>query len=126
VVIDPENGGNVISFEVRVNGKYLCTAGIGDLGVLTAVLTWVKRDPKYCPEGLDAGNWSDEELHLSVVGSVGHGKHGHAFVNWIKAQAVSVGDEITIKILDHSSCDPLTERQVESSEFVQEKNSLRN
>lgn len=111
----------MICFEVRLNGKLLCTAGIGDVGVLTAHLTWVKRDQKACPDGLDCGEWSKEELNLDVGGSQGYAKKGHEFLKWIKDQAISVDDKITIKVLDQSECDPPTERRVETSEFVGEQ-----
>jgi hypothetical protein len=33
----------MIAFQVRLNGKPLCTAGIGDTGVLGAHVSWVRR-----------------------------------------------------------------------------------
>ena len=111
----------MICFEVRVNGKVLCTAGVGDLGVLTAILKWVKREPNECPEDVEITEWSAEELDLSVGGSIGHGKHGHTFLDWIKDHGLSVGDEITIRILDQPQCDPPAAKRTDTSEFVQER-----
>lgn len=111
----------MICFEVRVNGKVVCTAGVGDLGVLTAILTWVKREPSDCPEGVEIAEWSEETLDLNIGGSIGHGKHGHAFLDWISHQRMSVGDEITIRILNQPQCDPPAAKRIDTSEFVQER-----
>jgi hypothetical protein len=114
----------MICFEVRLNGKLLCTAGIGDLGVLTAHLTWVRRDENACPDGLDCAEWSKEVLNLYVGGSQGYAKEGHEFLRWITDQGISVDDEITIKVLEQSECDSPSERQAESSEFVSEQKRI--
>jgi hypothetical protein len=111
----------MIVFEVQINEQTVCTAGVGDLGVLTAILKWVKREPNNCPDGLAIEEWSAEELDLSIGGSVGHGKHGHEFLDWVRAQRVSLGDEIRIKILDQPDCDPPAAKRIETSEFVQER-----
>lgn len=110
----------MICFEVRVNGKVVCTAGVGDLGVLTAILTWVKREPSDCPEGLETTEWSEQQLDLNIGGSIGHGKHGHEFLDWIDHQGMSVGDEVAIRILDQPHCDPPSAKRIDTSEFVQE------
>ena len=39
------------AFVVRVNGKRLCTAGLGPRGVLTAMVSWVGLRPGHDPEG---------------------------------------------------------------------------
>jgi hypothetical protein len=111
----------MIVFEVQINGQVVCIAGVGDLGVLTAILKWVRREPNNCPEGLDIEEWSAQELDLSIGGTVGHGKHGHQFLDWIRDHRVSVGDEIKIKILDQPECDSPVAKRIETSEFVQER-----
>jgi len=111
----------MICFEVCVNGKVVCTAGVGDLGVLTAMLVWVKREPNNCPEGLDIATWSQEELNLSIGGSIGHGEQGHEFLDWIKDHGISVGDEIAIRILSQTNCDEPVAKRIDTSEFVKEK-----
>lgn len=111
----------MVVFQVQINGQVVCTAGVGDLGVLTSILKWVRREPDNCPEGLDIGEWSAEELDLSVGGTVGNGKHGHHFLDWVRDRRLSVGDEIKIKIMDQSACDPPVAKRTEASEFVQER-----
>src|SRR5262249_30241625 len=41
----------VKAFVVRVNGKRLCTAGVGPNGVLTAIVNWVGGGPRRDAEG---------------------------------------------------------------------------
>jgi hypothetical protein len=111
----------MIVFEVQINGQVVCNAGVGDLGVLTAVLKWARRDPNDCPEGLDLKEWSAQELDLSIGGTVGHEKHGHQFLDWVRDRRVSVGDDIRIKVLDEPECDPPIAKRIETSEFVEER-----
>lgn len=69
-------------------------AGIGDDGVLTAIVNWVATK--------GAG-----DLFLSVGGIVGPvSEH----VKWVK-QDLSVGDVITIKVVEASSSDAPSKRE---------------
>ena len=106
----------MVVFQVQINGQVVSTAGVGDLGVLTAILKWVRRERDNCPEGLDIEEWSAEELDLSVGGTACHEKHGHQFLDWVRDRRVSVGDEIKIKIkiLDQSECDPPVAKRTET------------
>jgi len=98
----------MICFEVQVNGRRVCTAGVGDLGGLSAILTWVKRDPKQRPQGLSKKKWCEETLDLTVGGTDGHGEDSTQFLDWLRHWSISVGDEITIKVLSQDNCDPPT------------------
>lgn len=76
------------AFEVHLNGKRLCVAGIGEDGVLTAFITDVARK-----------DWN--HLDLKVDGLVGKtGEH----VVW-SDQRLKTGDEVRLKIVDASSAD---------------------
>jgi hypothetical protein len=98
----------MICFEVRVNGKVLCTAGVGDLGVLTTILTWVKRSPHRKPEGVGEEEWCKEDLYLSVSGSTPTSTDVESddYFDWIGSQTISPGDEITVRVLVPGECDP--------------------
>jgi hypothetical protein len=77
------------AFEVRVNGKKLCLAGIGDDGVLTATVNWVTRDGK-------------GDMFLQVGGFVSPaGEH----VKWVNQRPLRVGDEIRVKIVRANSAE---------------------
>lgn len=62
------------TFEVYLNGKRLCLAGIGDDGVLSAIATWVIRKRRRGDMSLTVGGlisstdehvrWTDRKLHV--------------------------------------------------------------
>jgi hypothetical protein len=82
------------AFEVHLNGKRLCVAGIGEDGVLTAIITYVARKD---------GN----DLDLRVGGLVSRtGEH----VDWSN-QRLKTGDEIRLKIVKAASFDSPTRRR---------------
>lgn len=78
----------MIAIEVTLNGERLCSAGVGTEGVLTAILTWVRR------RGED-----NEECSLSVGGM-----KSSTHVRWLQ-EDLRVGDEVGIKILDRTEVD---------------------
>lgn len=71
-------------------------AGIKDYGVLTAMLSWVLRDPaKYDPHRHpEFEEYSKEELRIEVGGLLNSGEHAE----WT-TRTLQTGDVITIKIL---------------------------
>lgn len=76
------------AFEVHLNGKRLCLAGVGERGVLTAIIDHVA--------GLKGSN-----LNLNVGGLFSStGKH----VRW-RNRRLRVGDEVLVKIVDTESVD---------------------
>jgi hypothetical protein len=76
------------AFEVPLNGKKLCLAGIGDDGVLSAHVTWV------------AGK-SGPELSLHVGGLIGPtGEH----VSW-EDRRLRVDQRVVVRIVEASSVD---------------------
>jgi hypothetical protein len=77
------------AFEIRLNGEKLCLAGIGDDGVLSAIVNWVT--------GRQAA-----DLFLHVGGLV---SSADEHVAWIKQKKLSVGDSVEIKIVEASSVD---------------------
>lgn len=79
----------MIALEVTLNGERLCSAGVGTEGVLSAILTWVRR------HGEDT-----EECSLSIGGM-----KSSAHVSWL-CEDLRVGDEVGIKVLDLADVDP--------------------
>lgn len=76
------------AFEVQLNGKRLCLAGVGERGVLTAIIEHIA--------GLNGSN-----LNLNVGGLFSSTwKH----VRW-RNRRLKVGDEILIKIVESESVD---------------------
>jgi hypothetical protein len=95
------------AFEVHLNGKRLCVAGIGDNGVLTAHIAHLVGQYK-------------NELRLEVGGLSLPFKE---YVTWNRRK-LKVGDEIRIRVCEASSIDRPKERiqQVE----IDPKEEIRN
>ena len=87
--------------EVLVNGRRVAIAGIEAFGVLSAVVTWVRRNPASvtanmrCDKDFDETHFLREvcELELTGLDAVAD---THLF--WAK-EALRPGNEITIRIL---------------------------
>jgi hypothetical protein len=79
----------MIALEVFVNGQQLCLTGVGDHGVLNAIVTWVGKPGQselfMHVGGLDSS--SDENLRWAVP-------------------AIQVGTEVTIKVVEATAVDP--------------------
>lgn len=90
----------MICFQVAVNGERLCTAGIGDDGVLNAIISWVGPDDKGC----EAAASEAIDLH---VGGLANDVH----VRWLNGfHLLKVGDVVAVAIIDRTSADaPLHE-----------------
>lgn len=89
----------MIAFEVLLNGERLCLAGAGNVGVITAILHWVRRKP--LQEGLVISDWEEEELKLDVAG-IDSLTNEH--LAWLKRR-VEIGDEITLRIIEINTVD---------------------
>jgi hypothetical protein len=92
-------GQNMICFEIQINGKTLCTAGIGRFGVLQTSLHWVKRRPGIKPNGISEKDWCREELHFHVGG-----QNSQNSLKWLSRQ-LKLGDEITVRIVERAKPD---------------------
>ena len=99
----------MIAFEVFLNGNKVCRAGVGDLGVLTTVLSWVRREGRNT-ETREPGN-IEEELTLNVGGLISS-KNEH--VRWSESK-LTVGDEVRVRVVNLESVDPPWDRRTEDS-----------
>jgi len=90
----------MIAFEVTVNGKRVCTAGLDRLGVISTTLTYVQRKDK-------------AELDFNVGGLLSHQKEGDEYVTWIK-ETLKPGDSITIQIVEAAESNEPKERRREA------------
>jgi hypothetical protein len=92
------------AFNVSLNGKKLCLAGVGERGVLSAIVTSVAGD-----RGADL---------FMEVGGLANEEH----VDWIKQKRLHAGDEIRVKIVDAGSADkPVRKRRIHPSETLNAK-----
>jgi hypothetical protein len=76
----------VIGFEVTLNGHRLCTAGAGDRGVLSAIVSSVAKR---------------KELSLEVGGLV-----DDANLVWSVPETLAVGDVVMIRVVEIDHPDP--------------------
>jgi len=89
----------VKAFVVTVNGRRLCTAGIGLDGVLTTIVNWV-----------GSGTQRDSGGHFGFhVGGLDSRTGEH--VNWTTPQ-LKVGDRVTVEIVEVEEVDPEARRHV--------------
>ena len=81
------------AFEVHLNGEKVCVAGIGDHGVLNAMVDHVISG---------IGN----ELHFRVGGLI---SETDEHVTWVN-QKLKVGDEVQVKVIEAAEIDEPQER----------------
>jgi len=78
------------AFQVRMNGRKLCTAGFSERDVVvTAIIDYVSGH-------------GEDELALSVRGLISQ-KEEH--VQWVERKKLRIGDEILVKIIETESAD---------------------
>ena len=92
-------------FHVYLNGKKVSTAGVGDIGVLSAHVTWVRRTGE--DTRAKTADGFEEELTLHVGGLISP-KEEH--VRWLDHD-LEVGDEVRIKVVADDSVDRPRSRQ---------------
>jgi hypothetical protein len=94
----------MICFDVYINGERICRAGVdADHGVLSSILTWVRRDlDQFPPETRDRVD--REELSLNVAGHISLGDRDFEHLEWVK-RPLSPGDDVSIRILDTAPAD---------------------
>ena len=87
------------AFQVYLNGKKVSTAGVGDLGVLSAHVTWVRRKGEHTrakkPDSVE------EELGLHIGGLV---TPTEEHVRWLDRD-LKAGDEVRIVVVDDAKVD---------------------
>lgn len=83
------------AFQIHLNGKKLCVAGVGENGVLSAIVDCVTM------RGRDM-------LQISVGGLISsNAEH----VRWLEQRKLRTGDQIQVEIVEVESADsPLTRR----------------
>ena len=95
----------MLCFEVHLNGQRLCTAGIGDFGVLSAMITWVSHTPEKPGRPSAAHRASDAmRVDLEVGGLNEDASEIREHVKWIK-RSLAVGDEIKLQITEARESD---------------------
>lgn len=93
------------AFEVHLNNKKICVAGIGDNGVLTAIIDYV-------------GGHGRNETAFHVGGLItSEDEH----VRWVKRRKLREGDELRIKVIEVESVDSPRDRHRRTPEELRER-----
>ena len=107
----------MIAFDVFLNRKKLARAGMGPDGVLTAMVTWVRRRSSR-PNGKRPQPQWERDLSFSLAGYRStNGEVGEHF-KWEKRQ-LKPGDVLTIKVIAAVRVDEPRRRIAEDPEFVE-------
>jgi hypothetical protein len=95
----------MIAFEIAIDGRTMCTAGVGDEGVMSVIATWVRRPARDPETGEPLPGRFAEELTLDA-GGLTHDLDGAAVqVRWLR-QSLRVGQRITLTIVEAAEADP--------------------
>jgi hypothetical protein len=83
-------------FHVYLNGKKMSTAGVGELGVLTALVSCVRRKGER--RRIKKPDRVEQEITLDVGGLI---TPTDEHVRWLDCK-LKVGDEVRIRIVDNA------------------------
>ena len=90
----------MIAFEISIDGRKACTAGVSPAGVTSVIATWVRRES------------SEEELCLEV-GGLSHDPDGASVhLRWLR-QPLRPRQRIVIDVLETEAVDPPERRERE-------------
>ena len=99
------------AFEVQVNGKQLCLAGVGADGALVAIID-------------HAIGHGRNQVHIRIAGTRGVTGGPGEHVEWA-SRNLRTGDEITLRIVEADSVDrPKTRELVDRAEIRRSNGSL--
>ena len=104
-------GSEMIAFKVSLNGNDVCTAGIRDFGVLTAMVTWVRRKPEH----RRTRQRIEEDLRVDIGGldSV-----ANEHLTWLRRH-LRAGDRIAIEVVKSDSADTPRRRRRDDPRMVE-------
>lgn len=87
----------MIAYEVFVDGSKLCTAGVGEYGVMSVLLTWVRRPGK---EREDSWEPRYEVTGISIDSEAGVDHH----VFWA-GERLPVGSDLRVRVVESQDVD---------------------
>lgn len=90
----------MICFDVGLNGRRLCRAGVGESGTITTFVSWTGGAP-LCPK--PRGRTKAGLLQLSVGGAFGSLER-QEYPQWVERQ-IKPGDTVSITVVKADSAD---------------------
>lgn len=82
-------------FEVLINGKRRCVAGVEGLGVMGVILDWVKRAADRKPTDAPLDEWTGPRVNIDCGAGL---SDDQVHVHWL-SEPLCEGDEVTIRVL---------------------------
>ncbi len=90
----------MLCLDIELNGEPYCRAGLGDEGVISAFVSWVKFGPPDDTVPVPPGS-----TLLTVSGFTGD----HTGVHWAdQLRHLAIGDTVTIRVLESDTPDAYT------------------
>jgi hypothetical protein len=83
------------AFEIRVNGKKVCTAGLSEPGVVSSIVSWVRGVPR------GKGRRATERTHIHIGGL---NSRTETHYTWL-TRDLQIGDEVRIKVVAKAKAD---------------------
>jgi len=110
----------MIAFEVSIDGRKQCTAGVTDLGVTSVIASWVRRISRDPTSGQPIPDSFEEELTLDV-GGLAHDPDGAPVrVEWLR-QFLKPGQQITLVVVETGEADPPQTRKREDPAWARQR-----
>ncbi|NOJ83729.1 MULTISPECIES: hypothetical protein [Myxococcus] len=93
----------MLCFRLLRNGRHVATAGVSGFGVVSTILTWVRRP--------DDETRENPLVDLHLGGSVGREYREH--LKWCYAKDIRAGDVLTVEVREDLEPDPPKERRLD-------------
>lgn len=106
----------MLCFEVLLNRKRVCLAGVGESGVLSTIVSWVGGSPQSPRKG---GSTRAGEAHLHVGGLHNPEPHLNVHPRWVDERLKS-GDEVTVRLVRASRPDVARHNLVQTHDEIRE------
>jgi hypothetical protein len=101
----------MICFEVQVNDSKICRGGLGQFGVLSSVISWVNNRERPDENGTQSVSLNVGSVSLNVGALTSPENAPGEFVTWVR-ENLTVGDEVSMKIVEAIDADEPVERQL--------------
>jgi hypothetical protein len=89
------------AFEIRINGKKVCTVGIDEPGVVSSIVSWMQGAPR------EKGPGTPERIDIRIGGL---NSRTETHYTWL-TRGLRVGDEVKINVVTKTKVDRAATRR---------------
>ncbi len=107
-------------FEIKINGEKVCNAGLYSTGVLSTIISWVKKNHEDSTSNQESESLIKKRIAISVGGTSLDVEGDRYNYKWID-RTLQVGDEINIKIVENSKIDEPLKKEEENPNLAEEE-----